>query len=160
MEMKEQEIKQLLERYWQCETSLEEEKQLRAFFLGNDFPKTLKSYQPLFLATNQLSGIQASNELKSKLNGPSRLQLYPVLKIAASVLIILTIGIGFYTHYQQEKYMDRVFSDTYTDPEDAVRTTEQVIAKVSSVLQLMQEKSIQQEILDSLEVKELQLQEE
>ena len=29
-------IEQLLERYWQCETSLEEEAQLRAFFNGSD----------------------------------------------------------------------------------------------------------------------------
>ena len=31
-------IEQLLERYWQCETSLEEEAQLRAFFNGSDVP--------------------------------------------------------------------------------------------------------------------------
>ena len=32
-------IEQLLERYWQCETSLEEEAQLRAFFNGSDVPE-------------------------------------------------------------------------------------------------------------------------
>ena len=31
-------IEQLLERYWQCETSLEEEAQLRTFFMEGDVP--------------------------------------------------------------------------------------------------------------------------
>ena len=31
-------IEQLLERYWQCETSLEEEACLRAVLIGNDVP--------------------------------------------------------------------------------------------------------------------------
>ena len=42
-------IEQLLERYWQCETSLEEEAQLRAFFNGSDFPEHLLRYKDLFV---------------------------------------------------------------------------------------------------------------
>lgn len=34
-------IKQLLERYWRCETSLEEEKILRTFFSQKDVPAEL-----------------------------------------------------------------------------------------------------------------------
>jgi hypothetical protein len=42
-------IEQLLERYWRCETSLEEEAQLRAFFNGNDIPTELLPYKDLFI---------------------------------------------------------------------------------------------------------------
>ena len=42
-------IEQLLERYWQCETSLEEEAQLRAFFNGSDVPEHLMRYKDLFV---------------------------------------------------------------------------------------------------------------
>ena len=42
-------IEQLLERYWQCETSLEEEACLRAFFSGNDVPGHLLRYKDLFV---------------------------------------------------------------------------------------------------------------
>ena len=42
-------IEQLLERYWQCETSLEEEAQLRAFFNGSDVPEHLLRYKDLFV---------------------------------------------------------------------------------------------------------------
>ena len=41
-------INQLLERYWNCETSLEEEGILRAFFSQKDVPVELRQYQSLF----------------------------------------------------------------------------------------------------------------
>ena len=42
-------IEQLLERYWQCETSLEDEAELRAFLSGSDVPKHLLRYKDLFV---------------------------------------------------------------------------------------------------------------
>ena len=42
-------IEQLLERYWQCETSLEEEAQLRTFFTEEDVPEHLSRYKDLFV---------------------------------------------------------------------------------------------------------------
>jgi len=41
-------IEQLLERYWLCETSLEEEQILRAFFAQSEIPANLMQYQSLF----------------------------------------------------------------------------------------------------------------
>lgn len=45
-------IEQLIERYWQCETTLQEEAILRAFFSQPDIPESLRQYQALF--TNEL----------------------------------------------------------------------------------------------------------
>ena len=42
-------INQLLERYWKCETSLEEEDILRAFFSQDNIPAELERYKPLFV---------------------------------------------------------------------------------------------------------------
>ena len=42
-------IEQLLERYWQCETSLEEESELRAFFSEGEIPAHLLQYRDLFV---------------------------------------------------------------------------------------------------------------
>jgi hypothetical protein len=162
--MKEKEMKQfpkeidpvqLLERYWQCKTSLDEERCLQTFFLGDTVPESLKIYRALFVRTHKQAEIKASKELIARINKPFRLQFYPFLKTAASILLLLTVGTGFFTHYQQKKQMDRLFSDTYTNPEDAVKKTEQVVAKVSSVLQLVQEKNNRNEATDSLHIKEL-----
>ena len=48
-------IEQLLERYWQCETTLEEEGILRTFFGQKDIPAELRPYQALF-APQQVQG--------------------------------------------------------------------------------------------------------
>jgi hypothetical protein len=37
-------INQLLERYWQCETTLQQEAMLRAFFSQDDVPAELQQY--------------------------------------------------------------------------------------------------------------------
>ena len=42
-------INQLLERYWRCETTLEEEQILRSFFSQTDVPEDLRKYRTLFL---------------------------------------------------------------------------------------------------------------
>ena len=41
-------ITQLLDRYWNCETSLEEEAILRTFFSQKDVPTELLPYKDLF----------------------------------------------------------------------------------------------------------------
>lgn len=42
-------IEQLLERYWQCETSVEEESQLRDYFSKGEVPAHLLRYKDLFV---------------------------------------------------------------------------------------------------------------
>ena len=46
-------IKQLLERYWVCETSLEEEEILRTFFSQKEVPAELEKYRALFVYAHQ-----------------------------------------------------------------------------------------------------------
>ena len=46
-------IEQLLERYWQGETSLQEEAILRSFFSQPDIPESLQQYQALFVCQQQ-----------------------------------------------------------------------------------------------------------
>jgi len=44
-------IEQLLERYWECATTLEEEQILRTFFSQKDVPVVLLPYKDLFTYT-------------------------------------------------------------------------------------------------------------
>ena len=46
-------IEQLLERYWETETSLQEETILRTFFSQPDIPENLRKYQSLFVCEQQ-----------------------------------------------------------------------------------------------------------
>ena len=95
-------IEQLLERYWQCETTLQEEAILRSFFSQDDVPAELLQYKTLFTQPKAELGDdfdarilamvgQESAEPKAKvISFTSRLM--PLFRAAAVVAIILTLG--------------------------------------------------------------------
>ena len=98
-------IEQLLERYWEGETTLQEEAILRAFFSQDDVPANLMKYKSLFdcgLQEETLGddfdarildsiGAEGTQAPKAKIvTLASRLK--PLFKAAAIVAILLTIG--------------------------------------------------------------------
>ena len=78
-------IEQLIERYWQCETTLQEEAILRAFFSQPDIPESLRQYQALF--TNEL---QKEEPLGEDFDARILEQIGETPK--AIVAIVLTLG--------------------------------------------------------------------
>jgi len=149
--MTSEQIKQLLEKYWAGNTSLEEERALKAFFSEDAIPEEMKKYQPVFLLKTKQMQLKGNRKLKAGIKKQVSFQWYSFLKIAASVLLIFTLGIGFYTHYEQEKQMDKIFSETYSNPEDALKETQNVIGKISSALNLAKSKQDELQKIDSLE---------
>ena len=112
-------INQLLERYWNCETSLEEEGILRAFFSQKDIPAELRQYQPLF-AYQQLEAkekhlgadfdnrllamIEEDEPIKVKARTITLTQrLKPLFKAAAVVAIFLTLGNAAQESFQTQQ---------------------------------------------------------
>ena len=96
-------IEQLLERYWNAETTLEEENILRAFFCQKDIPAEMESLRPLFTADADESldddfdaRILAMIDEKPQGEKARRVtltqRLMPLFKAAAVVAIILTLG--------------------------------------------------------------------
>ncbi|MFT6872033.1 MAG: hypothetical protein ACJAVN_001038 [Roseivirga sp.] len=53
-------IEGLIEKFYNGETSLEEDKQLHVFFQGEDIPDHLKSYQDQFLIQTTVSGMKSN----------------------------------------------------------------------------------------------------
>ncbi|MCI1681409.1 MAG: hypothetical protein LKI39_02510 [Bacteroides sp.] len=97
-------IEQLLERYWRCETSLEEEAQLRAFFNGSEVPEHLLRYKDLFVYQQAQQEVSLSDdfdervlaEIEPQVVKAKRLtlsiRLMPLFKAAAVVAIIFSLG--------------------------------------------------------------------
>ncbi|GHU79518.1 hypothetical protein FACS1894145_3830 [Bacteroidia bacterium] len=149
--MTQETIRQLLDTYWKCETSPEEEQLLADFFSGDSVPEEWKKYQALFGWKKTQTLVKASPELKAEIGQPAVIQFYSVMKIAASVLLILSVGIGIHTHYKQVQWMDQVFSETYSEPKDSLPDAKNAIEKVSSVLNLAPEQKIDSLTDDSIE---------
>lgn len=99
-------INQLLDRYWRCETSIEEEDILRAFFSQENIPDSLKRYKAIFCYEAEESQMDVLGEdfdqkLFAKIEGkkcvkarviPMTQRLKPLFKAAAMVAILLTLG--------------------------------------------------------------------
>lgn len=99
-------IEQLLERYWQCDTSLEEEDILRAFFSQKDVPAGLQKYRDLFVYGQAERKEQQLDDdfdarILAMIDEPVKVKaleiklthrLMPLFKAAAVVAIILTLG--------------------------------------------------------------------
>ena len=99
-------IEQLLERYWQGMTTLEEERILRAFFSQDDIPVSLLPYRGLFTYEQYdktmnvlgddfdekiLEMIDEKEPVKAKTIRLTN-RLMPLFRAAAIVAIILTLG--------------------------------------------------------------------
>lgn len=99
-------INQLLERYWECQTTLEEEQILRAFFSQSDIPGSLMMYRDLFAYESKevhddvldedfdarmLKLIGDEKPVKARVVS-LRQHLAPLFRAAAVVAILLTLG--------------------------------------------------------------------
>ncbi len=97
-------IEQLLERYFQCETTLKEEEILRAFFTQEDVPVWLTAYKKLFDYEAQkdeplgddfderiLKMIEQQEPVKARVLTMTQ-RMMPLFKAAAIVAIVLTLG--------------------------------------------------------------------
>lgn len=153
-------IEQLLERYWQCETSLEEESKLRSFFLTEEVPAHLLRYKDLFAyqQVQQEIGLgedfdaRVLAQVESPVVKARHLTLVgrfmPLFKAAAVVALMLSLGnVAQHTFFADEavEYNYDAYTDTYDDPEVAYE-------QVSSALIMLSEginKSQDQHLADS-----------
>lgn len=89
--MKYEEIQALLERYWEGETSLEEERQIKAYFTAGQVDVRLLPLAPMFQAIREEQGIQLTTKPKTAVMRPQMYQ-WQAFGIAASVALLLCAG--------------------------------------------------------------------
>ena len=59
-------IEQLLERYWECQTTLEEEAILHTFFAQSDIPASLLPYRDLFQAEAEMGKVHLDDDFTQR----------------------------------------------------------------------------------------------
>lgn len=148
-------IEQLLERYWQCETSLEEECILRSFFQQEEIPASLLRYKSLFVYQQAQEDIKLGDDFDAKILAQiekpvvkaRRLtltgRLMPLFKAAAVVAIIVSLGNITQRSLAPEANLDYnydAYKDTYNDPQVAYRQISSALKMVSEGINKSQSK--------------------
>lgn len=129
--MESKHIYELLEKYWACETSREEEHILKRFFTSEEVPGELSSYKKWFIETSLQTETldeqfdekmlaQLSNETTS-LSTRRTFSIRRIMRVAALLLIIFTCTL-FIRHYRTTQQVTSlaVMEDTYDNPEEAL----------------------------------------
>ncbi len=139
-------IEQLIERYWECETSQQEEDILRAFFAQENVPAQLARYKSLFVYQQQqkqqaildeafdqrlLAAIGQADQpaepahvVTAQRIGWAR-RLRPLYRAAAAVAIITLLGTAAQHSFTSPRnttgwdYNQSAYKDSYQDPQKA-----------------------------------------
>jgi len=136
--MDSKQLEQLLEKYWSCETSLEEEKQLRNYFRG-EVPENLKDTAELFryFEIQQSKSVGGSDfdaaiikKIKqSKPAGKSASMIFNYSRIAAGLIVVITAT--YFVRQEVRKAYPPEVVDTYSDPKLALEETKKALMMIS-----------------------------
>jgi hypothetical protein len=91
-------IKELLNKYFEGLTSLQEEECLRKYFQGDNVPEELQPYQPMFqYFTTANQEIEPGRFSQARIAGQVRndRRIYGWISIAAAACVILFLGLKF-----------------------------------------------------------------
>lgn len=139
-------IEQLLDKYFSCETSLGEEKVLRAFFAQEDVPIRLLPYRQLFAEMTQSQAEEAlgtafdqkvlalisEQESRQPLRVKARMvtmqrRLRPLYKAAACVAVVLALGQAAQMPYSEKAAEQENIADIIKTPD--IKKGENAVAK-------------------------------
>ena len=89
--MNEQKIHELLQRYFDGATSLNEERELQRFYAGKDIPDALKPFQPLFAFFAEERAVEPPAQKPEARITPLNWAI--ITGIAASIAILFVVGL-------------------------------------------------------------------
>lgn len=122
-------IEILLEKYFQGETTIVEEKELRTYFSSSDVATHLEQYKPLFVYFSETKEEKSREVLPEFKTVRSKKRSFTGMYIAASVLVLL--GIGTYVFNRDNPVSEKRELGTYDDPKVAFKETQKALALLS-----------------------------
>lgn len=123
-------IEDLLEKYFQGETSIAEENELRIYFSSSNVAPHLEQYKPIFECFSLAKGRQFTSEIPLLPSPRDKKRTVAWLSIAASVVVLL--GIGTYVYYLTDVVNKNEDLGTYDDPQEAFRATQKALSLLSN----------------------------
>ncbi len=130
-------IEELLAKYWECETSLEEEKELRAFFQSTQIPEKFKESASLFqyfeaqrkISLNDVAFDAAVIKQTHLKKSKSVSLFYNSMRIAAGIAVLMVAVWFVRTEIRETTSPEQV--DTYDDPKLAFEETKKALLMIS-----------------------------
>ncbi|RDI58122.1 hypothetical protein [Flavobacterium glaciei] len=123
-------IEDLLEKYFQGETSIAEENELRNYFSSSNVAPHLEQYKPIFECFSLAKGRQFTPEISLPPRPRDKKRTVAWISIAASVVVLL--GIGTYVYYSTDVVNKNEDLGTYDDPQEAFRATQKALSLLSN----------------------------
>ena len=122
-------IENLINKYFEGETSIVEENELKDYFSSTDVAQHLKQYQTIFGYFSQAKEQQFTQEIPLQ---TKKRNVVLWLSIAASVVVML--GVGTMMYFNNDKEEQFVACTPEDNPELALQQTEKALALVSEHL--------------------------
>ncbi len=135
-------IEELVDRYFEGETSCEEERELRRFFNNERVPEHLEAYRPLFAYIEQeVKAYREERNHTAKATSRFRRFNYIISGVAAVVLLLIGIaGINRYLHDTPGNYViidGKQYTDDNIVREQALAAFRDIRTTEDEVLDLM-----------------------
>ncbi len=138
-------IKALLEKYWEAETSLEEESELKTFFNSDAVPNDLEEYKYLFVYFSEeqkkVSTIKDEEllgfiEKQEQGEAPTKMvsMWYSNYSKIAAVLLFLVVATFFINKELSDENIERFNKETFETPEEAFAETKKALQMLSKNL--------------------------
>lgn len=124
--MESNKIEILLEKYFQGETSIAEENELRVYFSSSNVSPELEQYKPVF----GYFSLAKEQKFEQKIPLNSKRRNLSWLSIAASIVVLLGIGTFTFVNYFNANQNQNL--GTYDDPEVAFRETQKALSMLST----------------------------
>lgn len=121
-------IEMLLEKYFEGQTSIHEEKVLQIYFTSADVAPHLEQYTPIFGYFSKAATLELKQETQFPTIVKDRKRTKVWLSIAASIVVML--GAGTYVYFDKEVVSQDL--GTYDNPEVAMKETQKALAMLSS----------------------------
>jgi hypothetical protein len=154
-------LEQLLEKYWKCETSLEEEKALRDYFSGSAVPEAMKETAVLFRyfeserlrVTGEEVEQYVTKEINERRGGKiiSMFNIYRMARIAAGVLVV--VAATYFVRQEVRKSYPPEIEGTITDPQLALEETKKALMMISKGFGRAREEATKLNLINEAEKK-------
>ena len=130
-------IDDLLEKYWEGETTLQEEQDIKAYFATGDVSPEHLEIAPLFGYFAKESSVNTQKDFATKLQDTPKSKVFNLSMYIRTMAAVFALAICAYVGYQvgqDANGSNDVMAYEIDDPEKALEVTKQALAMLSTKL--------------------------